>query len=212
MFARITLILSVLCAGALRADDSFTKSLSPEDFQAAGLSKLSPEELARLDALVRGEKTKVTQETAKVVEAQVTQVVTQVVTQKVTEEVRKQVQEEDKKAEQKKAASAGFLDRMKVVLKPGTEIEYTAMDETLIPPFKGWSKGTVFTLSNGQRWMVTDDASYWASKVDKPLHVRLVPGVLGTFFMEIEKGGRPRVRYIGLIPGASPTPDAPAAK
>ena len=46
---------------------------------------------------------------------------------------------------------------MKVVLKPGTEIEYTTLDAVLARPFDGWQNGTVFTLTNGQRWVVTDD-------------------------------------------------------
>ena len=57
MLARLSLVCAVLCAGAVRADDSFTKGLSPADFKAAGLDKLSPEELARLDALVKAKQT-----------------------------------------------------------------------------------------------------------------------------------------------------------
>ena len=38
----------------VRADDTaFSKAVRPEEFSAAGLAKLSPDELARLDALVR---------------------------------------------------------------------------------------------------------------------------------------------------------------
>ena len=41
------------------------------------------------------------------------------------------------------AASPGVIDRMKVILKPGTEIEYTTLDSMLVPPFDGWRKGTL---------------------------------------------------------------------
>src|ERR1019366_6914067 len=114
MLPRLTLILAVLCAGAAaRADEPFSKGLSPEEFQAAGLGKLTPEELARLDALVRGEKAgaaaRAAAETAKAVTA------------KVSQQVRQEVQAEDRKAEQKRA-SAGIIERMKVILRPGTEI------------------------------------------------------------------------------------------
>jgi hypothetical protein len=202
-------LLPVLAALAfslpvLRADDSFTRSLSPEDFQAAGLSKLNPDELAKLDALIRGEKTgavaKAKEETVKAVTAQVTA--------QVTEEVRKKTQEEDRKAESKRGVGASFMERMKVVLKPGTEIEYTTLDATLVPPFKGWHYGTLFTLSNGQQWSVTDEASYWSPQVNDALHVRIVPGMLGTFFLEIDHGGRPRARYVGMAPGFKPPADA----
>jgi len=211
MLKRLTLVLVLACAGAARADDSFTKSLSPEDFQAAGLGKLTPDELAKLDALIRGERgaavAKAKEETVQVVTATVTATVTAAVTAQVAETVRQQVQAEDKKAEQKKAASASFLDRMKVVLKPGTDIEYTTLDSELIPPFHGWEKDTILRLTNGQRWVVIDDDRYWADLTTKPVHVRIVPGIMGGFFMEIEKGGRPRVRFLGNVaPQPAPTP------
>jgi hypothetical protein len=185
MLSRLTLICAILAGTVVRADDSFTKSLTPADFQAAGLAKLSPEELARLDELVRarqsGAVSKAKQETTKAVAA----------------EVRQQVQAEDRKAAQKQAAAGGFVDRMKVLLKPGTEIEYTTLDATLAYPFYGWRKGTVFTLTNGQRWVVTDDDRYWAPAPGKTVHVRIIPGSLGSFFMDIEDGGRPRVKFLG---------------
>ena len=39
-------------AGALVAAEPFSRSLAPADFAAAGLGRLTPEELARLDALI----------------------------------------------------------------------------------------------------------------------------------------------------------------
>jgi hypothetical protein len=194
MLSRLCLLLVLLGVEAARADDSFTKSLTPTDFEAAGLGKLTPDELAKLDALVRGQQTgavaKAKEETTKAVAAT----------------VRQQVQAEDRKASQPKASSPGFIDRMKVILKPGTEIEYTTLDSTLVGPFRGWHRGTVFTLANGQTWVVTDTDDYWAP-TDKPVHVRIVPGTLGSFFMEIEGGGRPRVKFMGTSAAAK----APAA-
>jgi hypothetical protein len=189
MLPRLTLILALACSTAARADDSFTKSLSPEDFQAAGLGKLTPDELARLDALIQGEKTGAV---AKAKE-ETTQVVTEQVRKQVTEQVRQQVKAEDFTEAQKKP---GIVDRLKVVLRPGTVVEYTTLDATIAPPFKGWQKGTILTLTNGQRWVVTDGDQYWAPKTYTPVRVHIVPGVLGSFFMEIENGGRPRVKFL----------------
>ena len=214
MHARLLLVLSLLLASVARAEDSFTQTLTPADFQAAGLGKLTPDELARLDALVKNHQTgvvaKVTEETAKVVTAEVreqvkAEVTAQVkaeVTAQVKAEVTEQVKAEDKKEAQKQAASSSLMSRVKVLLTPGTEIEYSTLDATLLPPFHGWQKGTVFYLSNGQRWMASDGDSYWAPLTDKPLHVRIVPGLLGSFFMEIEHGGRPRVKFLGSTPPA----------
>lgn len=46
-------LLSALAfAGALAAAEPFSRSLAPADFAAAGLARLTPAELARLDALI----------------------------------------------------------------------------------------------------------------------------------------------------------------
>jgi hypothetical protein len=192
MIPRLTLILALACAAELRADDTFTGALSPQDFQAAGLGKLTPEELARLNQLVRGQQTgavaKATAETA----------------QKVSTAVRAQVQAEDSKRQ-----SAGFVERMKVMLKPGTEIEYTTLDSTLVDvlELRFGKGGTVFTLANGQRWMTADDDD-WPDPKRRTVHVRVVPGSMGSFFLDIEHGGRPRVKFVGNV---APSPAAPPA-
>lgn len=201
MLPRLTLILAVACAPAAVAQDSFTKSLSRADFQAAGLDKLTPAELAALDALVQGKQTGAVAKAKEETKVETTKVV--------TEQVRQQVKAEYFQAAQKmeKAASKSIIEKLKVVLKPGTEIEYTTLDAMLVPPFRGWQKGTVFTLTNGQRWVVSDDGEYWSPRKDAPVRVRIEPGALGSFFMEIEKGGRPRVRFLdnlGAPPPASP--------
>jgi hypothetical protein len=94
---------------------------------------------------------------------------------------------------------------MKVMLLPGTTIEYTTLDATIPPPFHGWSTGTIITLTNGQRWVVTDDGRYWSPTINHPVAVKIVPGSLGSFFMEIDHGGRPRVKFAG---NAAPVPPA----
>jgi hypothetical protein len=192
MFLRLTFTIALACGSALGADDSFTKALSPADFQAAGLGKLTPEELARLDLLVRG------QQTGAVAKA------TAETTQKVALSVREQVQ-----AEERKKQSSGILDRMKVMLKPGTEIEYSTLDSTLVDvrEINFGKNGAVFTLANGQRWMTSDDDD-WPSAKNKTIHVHIVPGSMGSFFMSIEHGGRPRVRFVGSTAPAQPSPAA----
>jgi len=179
----LPIVLLLACAAWARAEDSFTRGLSPADFQAAGLSKLSPEELARLDALVAGNRegavARATEETKKAV----------------TETVRK----EERAAAKKESAAAALVDRFKVVLKPGTEIDYTTLDATLPAGYSGWEKGQVLTLTNGQQWTVVQDGGDYETPTGKPVPVRIVPGSMGSFFMEIEHGGRVRVRFRGTI-------------
>lgn len=205
MLPRLSLILAVACAATAYGQDSFTKSLSPADFQAAGLGKLTPEELAALDALVQGRQVGAVAKAKEETKVETTKAVTEEVRKKVTQEVTQQVKAEDFQAEQKKSASKGIIEKLKVVLKPGTEIEYTTLDAVLLPPFGGWEKGTVFTLTNGQRWVVTDEGQYWSPRRETPVRVRIEPGTLGSFFMEIEKGGRPRVKFLDNV-AATPPP------
>jgi hypothetical protein len=205
MLTRLTLICAILGGAALRADDSFTKGLAPADFKDAGLGKLTPEELAKLDGLVRAQQSGAVTKAKEETTTAVASAVREETTKAVTAEVRQQVQAEDRKAAQRQASPTGFIDRMRVVLKPGTEIEYTTLDAALATPYNGWHKGTVFTLTNGQMWTVVDNDSDWSTATGKTIHVRIVPGSLGSFFMEIENGGRPRVKFLGNT-AASGTP------
>jgi len=191
--------------------EEFSKRLSADQFAAAGLGKLTPEELARLDALVRdlqtGDLAKAReetaarereaaiaheQETAERVRAETATKVRQETEAKVRAEVAAQ-----KAAEPKKSERMSVLGRMRVLLTPGTDIEYAKVESQLVGSFRGYERGTVFTLANGQRWQVVE-GSYWspARDADKVRHVVIEPGVLGSFFMKIEGSGRPKVKIV----------------
>lgn len=175
----------VFAAATAAGAEEFSKSLTPDEFAAAGLNKLTPEELARLDALVHrqrsGEVAKAQEETAK----------------KVRTETEAKVRAEVAAEEQKKPHQS-LLGRMKVMLTPGTQVEYERVETQLVGPFRGYDPGKVLTLSNGQQWQVTD-GTYWAPKRDanKPRKVIIEPGTFGSFFLNIEEGGRPKVKFYG---------------
>jgi hypothetical protein len=157
----------------LRAAE-FTTSLTPEEFEAAGLSKLTPAERARLDALVRG--------------------------QKLTEVDRVRVETTAKvKAEVAASPSAAgsLLHRMKVVLTPGTDIAYERVETQLVGTFSGYKPGRVLTLANGQQWRVLEGSWSQGRPTDKVRKVVIEPGALGSFFLNIEGGGRPKVQFVG---------------
>jgi hypothetical protein len=198
MTYRLACVLALAFVTPAMAEQPFTKTLTPQDFAAAGLGKLTPEELANLDTLVHA-----SQSGAVAVAKDQT-------AKEVAQTVRVQVQAEDKKAQEKKA-SVGFFDRFKVTLKPGTEIEYTTLDAAILPPFDGYDKGSVLTLDNGQRWMVTDDSSDYRSPAKKPVPVHIYPGSMGSFFMEIQGSGRPRVKFVSSVL-TMPAATAPAAR
>ncbi len=174
MLLRFTLVILVAAlTGTARAAE-FSETLSRADFAAAGLEKLSPAELARLDELVR------TLRSGEVDQARADEAA------KVRAEIVKE--------------KPSLLGRMKVKLTPGTEIDYEAIETMLVGSFRGYQKGTILRLANGQRWKVVD-GRFWAPKKeeDKPRKVRVEPGMLGSFFLDIEDGGRPKVSFVGTF-------------
>lgn len=191
-------LVSYVCVAAVAAqaaEDNFSKSVPASDFSAAGLSKLSPEELARLDALVRDFKSGALEaakrEATLAAEARV----------KAEAKGRADAEARAAKAEAKaiaataeaeKKSEGSLLQRAKVMLTPGTKIEYTTVDAKLVGEFRGWAPKTVFTLDNGQRWRVTSSDSY-VTGTEPAMKVKIVPGALGTFWMYFE-GHRQRAK------------------
>lgn len=168
--------------GAGAAEETFSRSVAAEDYAAAGLSKLSSEEIARLDALVRAYKTgalEAARQAALAAEKA-----------RADAERRAAKAEADARAEAakvagKKSDEGGFLSRAKVLLRPGTEVEYSTIHSRIAGEFRGWERGTVFTLENGERWQVTSDDSYTASRLAEPA-VTIEPGTLGSFWLRVE--------------------------
>lgn len=101
---------------------------------------------------------------------------------------------QDKEAEAKES----FLDRARVLLRPGTKVEYARIDTQLVEPFNGWKKGTRFLLANGQTWQAME-GEYWSPLKPAGIKASIVPGVLGSFFLEIEGVG-PRLRVSLVSP------------
>ena len=171
-----------------RAQEKFSQAVRPEEFAAAGLSKLSPEERARLDALVEAYKSgALAAARAEVATAE----------QKAAKAEAEVVATKAAAAAKPKPAGEGFLAKAKVLLTPGTEVEYETVQTRLLGEFQGWQTGTVFNLENGQRWRV-ESGSYITSPEAGPRKVRIVPGLMGSFFLEIEGvRQRPKIKFVG---------------
>jgi len=58
--------------------------------------------------------------------------------------------------------------------------------------FRGWTKGTILTLENGQRWQVSGTDAYNTPPIAAPA-VRIKPGAFNSFWMSIDGVG-PSVR------------------
>jgi hypothetical protein len=176
----------LLLGGAVvaSADESgFTQQLSPGDFAAAGLNKLSPDELARLDRLVQGFRSAAAAAQA-------------------SAEARERQAEADAKAARAAQAAAekkaqGFLAKTRGLLLPGAQIEYQPLESRVVGPVRGWEAGTIFRLENGQRWQVEKNTTdYYGDTVQNP-KARIVPAPISGFKIEIEGFPPVRVRLVG---------------
>ncbi len=202
----LSALLVVMGAGIVQttaraAEPPFTRQLTPEEFTSAGLNKLTPAERERLDALIarRGNED-LSQARAEASRAQAERALAET---KAAEATAKAAALAAAPAPPRSPAApgaprAGWLS--KVTLNPGTAVEYETVETALVGDFSGWNIGTLFTLSNGQRWRVVN-GSYVAPKDPAPRKVRIVPGVLGSFFLEIEGiRSRPKVAFAGAAP------------
>lgn len=162
---------ATLAAGA--AEARFSRGLAPEDFRAAGLGKLTADELARLDALVGAHRT------GRAVAAEPL------------------AHESRPRATRGETASTGSDAR--VVVAPGTKVEFAAVESRLTGNFTGWEPRGVFALENGQRWREANGTTYVSPPLSAP-KVRITPGAFGAFWLEIE-GVRVRVKVVRVDTG-----------
>ena len=98
-----------------------------------------------MGTLQGGEIARVRAETAAKVEAETTAKVKAAVTA-----------EGKAEAATKPTAEGSPRQRLKVVLTPGTDLEYASVETTLDGSSRGYEPGKVLTRSNGQRWRVVD--------------------------------------------------------
>ncbi len=176
-------MIALACGAARAADAEFSRTIRAEDFAAAGLGKLSAEEVRRLDALVRDFKSGALERAQR--EAAVAQA------RAADAEARAQA---SARAQKEKASDAGILAKAKVMLTPGTQVEFATVESRITGEFRGWEGRTLFTLENGQRWQVVGGEPYASPVIMNPA-VKIAPGIMGSFWMTVE-GVRPRVKVV----------------
>ncbi|QDH70820.1 hypothetical protein [Marilutibacter alkalisoli] len=162
---RLLLPLAIVAALAL-APAAFAQQSAPPieqemsagEFRAAGLDKLSPEELANLNRWLDRK--------VETVAAEVTAQVTEQVTEQAREEGRKEVVEKNR----------GFLTF-------GSNEPITGV---MAGSFRGFGKGRVYTLDNGQVWEQVDDVTLAGVRNPNP-NVTIRPSLVGNvWYMSIE--------------------------
>jgi len=174
------LVMSELTAG-LYAQGKFSQAVQPEDFSAAGLAKLSPEERARLDALVESYKSGALATVRRDAELAAA---ARIAAEARATQAERAVEQAKAETKQVKQAQAGFLSKAKVMLTPGTEVEYLAVESRIRGKFSGWEGRQIFTLDNGQRWQLANPESYYTPEMEGP-KVLITPAALGGFWMSL---------------------------
>lgn len=174
----LTHLLFALAAVTLTASTgNLFQQQPPEAYRAAGLHKLTEEELAALEAMFLRMKS------GEIVA--------------IKQEAEQKVAAAEAKAQEggggEKKSGPGWL-RALVTLQSTTEKSGKAdpLQTRIAGEFRGWRGKTQFRLDNGQIWLQDDDTAYVGVNFDSPA-VKIYPGMLGSFWMEVENV-RPRVR------------------
>jgi hypothetical protein len=167
----VCMLAGAMTVGAVAAD-VLLKDLPPEKFAAAGLNKLTAEELALLEQLVAE------REQAAVKTAAAT--------------ARAETSKAAVKAETK-VNGPGWL-RALVTLQEAAEKPDAAeaIVTRLVGDYDGWTGKTVFKLENGQIWQQLDGHERVDGKRAAPA-VKIYPGIMGVYWLEIE-GVRERTK------------------
>lgn len=168
----LVLVLLMAVVRVWAGEAGFSGSLTPADVKATGLDRLSPAERQRLDELIASYK----QDTVAAAQKTAAEAV---VARQAAEAETKAAKAEVAEA---KASKKGFFSKAKVMIVPGTQIEYLEIKSTIPGLFSGWEARTVFHLANGQRWQVANNDSYYTPKQEN-VEVAIRPAGTGGFWM-----------------------------
>ncbi len=194
---RMLLLGCVGLAGVLggRAEETFSQAVRAEDFSAAGLAKLSPAELARLDALVQEFKSgALTVARREAAAAEAARVAAEAKAAKAEADASARIASASAANEQKN--EGGLLVRARVLLTPGTDVDYAVTESRIVGDFTGWEGKAIFSLENGQRWQLANAGRYYTPTIPSP-KVKISPATMGGFWMTIE-GVNQRVKVVPL--------------
>lgn len=201
-----------MLAVTAKADPEFLKNLPAEDFTTAGLQKLTPEELARLEALVQRYKAGVVADERQQAEAKAAttrqeaekKIAAAEMEARAAEAKANQAALKAKEAETQAAAAPakkqpGWFAALITLDRASTSPEKEQpLEGRLAGDFSGWSGRTVFSLEDGTRWKQQNQSeSYDYSPVLHSPKVKIKPAMMGGFWLKIE-GVNPSVRVTPL--------------
>lgn len=143
------------------------QQMTPEEFRAAGLHKLSPEELAALHDWVQRQQAGAASASATPAPGAAALSAAEI------ERIREQAREEGRR--EVKQESRGFLDF-------GSD---EPIRSTLVGEFRGFAKGKQYTLANGQVWEQVEAAQLGGVRKTDPA-VTIKPGLLNSWYLRID--------------------------
>jgi len=160
--AALLLSLSAPALAQRVVEGDLQQQMSPAEFKAAGLDKLSAQELATLNRWLQGK-----------VEAATTQAVAA---------VRESAREEG---------------RQEVIVKNRGFFDFGSSEPivgVLQGEFRGFGKGRVYVLDNGQEWEQIDATTLAGVRRQSPA-VSIKPGVMGVWYLKVDGvNTQPKVR------------------
>lgn len=169
MKSLVFVFLALCAAVSIAAADGFLKGLPADQFAAAGLNKLTDEELARLEKLIAEREAG-----AKAAAA----------TTAANEAAPKP---------EAKPSGPGWLRALVTLQETAEKPEAAeAIVTRLAGDYDGWTGKTVFNLENGQIWQQVSGSERVDDRRKAPV-VKIYPGMLGAYWLEIE-GVRERAK------------------
>ena len=211
----LTLVFLMLTAAGVAADRDYLRSLPPDKFKAAGLHKLTAEELAVLQdlfvnqnndavAAVQQEAETKVATVKQEAEAKVAAVrheadtkvaaITQAAEVKVAEAKKEAAKQAEPAAAKGKPGWFGaLLTLSRVSAKPETA---EPLVSRLVGDFRGWDGTTIFTLEDGTRWKLQNQVDNY--RYTPALHspkIKITPAALSGFWLDVE-GVNARVRVL----------------
>ena len=191
-----------------QANNGFIKTLPPDVFTAAGLDKLTPEELARLETAVQGFRAGVIAEVQQQAEVSAS-VSRQEAEQKIVAAESKaraaEAKTREAEAKAREAALKSQTAETGTTATPGKKqpgwfaalltLNHAAaktekvepLESRLVGDFGGWNGKSVFALENGTRWVQQNpgETHVFAPALHSP-KVKIKPASLHGFWLQIE--------------------------
>lgn len=188
LFRRMLLSFLLLIVASATWAQNIEQSMSAAEFKAAGLDKLTAEELARLNQWLatRGQASATPAQTASPA-APVASTETPAATPAAAPAPAPAPAGPPILAKYRKNSPAAEAAAPKTVDR---------VESRIVGYFEGWRKGTIFKLENGQHWRVTDDRRYELSSEDSPTVV-IEAAMMNSWLMRVgDHNRRARVQRV----------------